>query len=335
MSTGLSSSRIDWSSKMSKKIALNRVSLEFDGKSGFIYLKSKDRLLRGKPMRLTVADGTESYDSLLSVIETRSSGTLGTIHLPSRLELDDPMDLISEADHELIVGVNPEGPEIWDLNHTPGALIVGGPGSGRSVLLRLLALRAAVDPAVSFYGLDPRAIELPQEYFGQNDLHGKTRDQIETVIDHTLKQIQDRYEELQQMGLNHRSDMRPGDRFPQIYLTLEELEGWVELYGEDEEALQVQFNRLTEITRIGRTVGVQLFIFSSGRLSLPGPLSANMCRRVVVGGLDGGTAYRILGDDPYLSDSYLSVPGRAVVRIGSEQSLVHFYCTPMDIFGRL
>lgn len=320
---------------MSKKIQLDKVTLEFDERSGYIHLKSADKLLKGKPMKIKVTGNSPSYDSLLQLMETKSKEPLGKITLPPSRTLNDLGELLPKNGpcSDLIVGENPYGHEVWDLRNNPHSLIVGTAGSGISSLTHTLAVRAAIDPSVLLYAANPRKVDIPDNHIGTGDKSAKTRKEIETMMNELIGMIKSRYKIMEKSGSNTLDLLPAGRRPPFVFFVNANLEAMFELYGDDSKGLNEYFEKLGVILRMGRAAGIFCFQFSDGSSlrSMPNSVMMGYHRRVAFGTMSNELSKEVLGDYPNFSGTYLSI-GRAVVRNYNEQSLMQSFYIPTELY---
>lgn len=211
---------------------------------------------------------------------------------------------------EFAVGDGLRGPVVYNVSKTPHILVCGPTGSGKSVLQRNILFHCIQHNDMwRFLGVDVKRVELSPYAKYKNTVLGigtSLEDGAE-IVAYAKKQMEDRYEHMESVGVNHFLDLPkdPSGKLPYyaILLMIDEafmfmgLEGNKTDEGKARDELHGQASSMIgDIARLGRAAGVHLVIATQrpDATVIKGELKANLDTRIAAGRLNSVSSSMIL-----------------------------------------
>lgn len=300
---------------------------EFDTKTGFIHLTSKDKRLKKKPFKIAVTGSSPSYETLLNLIEDEIE--IEKIELPERSRSVSTDELISgkslDPRTSLNIGENTDGVETWDLSINPHTLIHGTIASGLTFLTTAILSYANSLDSIKLYAADCKAIEISEKRYTSKDTNiAKTKDAILEMIDEVFETIQKRYEMLEELGINNFSEVY---QMKSVFFVIDAFDE-LDL---DENEFEIVMNKINSIIRLGRAAGIHLFITTrSVNNRYLDNLNMTEIGRIVAK-CNSRDFISLTKSAPNWSGAYTQPMGRCIVSTyGNKQSLVQVYYVEKD-----
>lgn len=246
--------------------------------------------------------------------------------------------------HVIPLGIGSEGEVTVDLTKTPHMLVCGSTGSGKSVLQRNLLFHCIQhNDSWRFLGVDVKRVELtPFKRYTQTVLGiGANLEDGVDVVRYVKKVMDTRYERMEEMGVNHFSNMvdeETGKPPYAIMLMVDEAfmfmspEGAKSDEGKVRDQLHAEASTLLgDIARLGRAAGIHLVLATQrpDATVIKGELKANLDIRIAAGRLDSTPSSMVL-DSGAATQLPGHIKGRGIVRFGGEQYQFQGYFAPQE-----
>lgn len=302
------------------KIKIEDIYAEFDTKTGFINLTSRDKRLKKKPFKVAVTGTSSTYETLLNLIESEID--IEKIELPERSPSVGVEKLVSEEKDtrtSIIVGENIDGLETWDLTSCNNTLIYGGVGSGITFVTSSILAHADSQENIKLYAADCKGVEIQEnKYTSKNTNIAKGKSNIIALMDQVIELIDTRYKFMEEMDLHNFLNVEMAksvffviDSLDKLKLSESELEDFI--------------GKMNKVLILGRAAGVFLFI-SVNRINniyLDRLHKNNIGRRVT--SCDSADFISLNNTRPNWSGAYTQGMGRCIVNTYNEQKLVQLY----------
>lgn len=312
---------------MTKTLPLNDVLISFDSETGAIELRSDDPQLVGGKLKLTLSSQSESYRVLLRMLKL--NGAVETLDIPDAAHrVEDASQLrVSEdgAPVELELGKGIGGSSV-SIDLTQNLLVVGGPGFGKSVLLRNILCYGLTDDRVEL-----RAIDLKQVEF--NRYAYRPQDRVALTLEGSLLMLQELQGEL-----SRREELgEAAAELPSIYLLVDELNGFVG--SEDTQANSIERDQaeecieiLNDLIRSGKASGIYLFL-GTQRLDFI-PMLEEFSNLVLMGASSSYHARMLFGRSAGYGAGYLNGRGRGILSVqGGEHTIFQGNLIPYGLYA--
>lgn len=304
-------------SKNKKFLNLDNLRVFYDRKENVIKLTSTDEDLAGKPFQITLKQGTESETTLRDLLIENEVITEEEVDpqygIPKYAKYPLKKDDSSRWD-DFPMGVSKNGLEVRiNVSSSPHALISGGTGSGKSVVIRnyfLHTLRHKETWAV--FGIDLKRVEL-SSYKNLPQVYGiaTTEDEAFVMLRFIKEKLTERYQKMEEEGVNHLFALKEPPKA--IMLIIEEAAMLLAQEGiktEDgkrrkEEVAEAQ-STIATLARLGRAAGIHVVVATQrpDATIFSNELRANLDTRVAAGRMDPTSSTMLLN-----SDKAAKIPG--------------------------
>jgi len=194
---------------------------------------------------------------------------------------------------ENIIGVAFDEIQEMDILPTPHVLIVGGAGSGKTVLMRNMLLGALLRPSNWLIaGVDLKKVEFNQYKKYSNTVLGvaTTLEDTKELLSSVVDTMMERYEFLMELGANNIRSIpvdswKNGIKPKRIMVAIDEIG---ELLPRDSSKQskndsEVIMNKVAEIARLGRAAGIHLVVSTQLWPSGYNELLANFGGKIICG----------------------------------------------------
>ncbi|WP_028472225.1 FtsK/SpoIIIE domain-containing protein [Nocardioides alkalitolerans] len=198
-----------------------------------------------------------------------------------------------------------------DLTSVGHLLVHGASGSGKTELLRTVAISASVGDAFSGHGVAPYVYGIDYAGGGLSAIAGLPT--VEAIVGETQlgrvlrlvrllrRTVTDRSAALAAQGCSDLEDLaRAGHVLPRVYLLLDNLPSLLESFEKAGGLARDHVEHLQNVLQNGRRVGVHVIATAPGRTGVPTALAASFGRRLVL---------RMTTSDDYLM---IGVPGNVL-----------------------
>jgi len=258
----------------------------YDYQSGNIQLTSKDKKLRGKPLKITLSNRTEGYDALYSALD--EAGLVDhSLTLPE-LPLQTDFSVLEVAGEDprfcfnLGMGFKDQ-PFSVDMRRTPHMLITGGTGTGKTTLQRSIALHClnhSQSMDIELYGVDFNRVELEPYFRGFEERLATTLEEAYELFRALELRFEERLTELESLGVANVSS----SDLPAIYVIVDSLYDIFVAKDFRETPLASKIKKIYEkIIQQGRIAGFFLIGGTQRTDVISGLIRANSAVKILVG----------------------------------------------------
>ncbi len=314
---------------------LDDVTLSYDYSNGAIRILSNDSRLEGKSFQLTVTSNSDSYKSLLTLLENEGLVDMSKVNIPRTAKISsitelavagqDPRDFI-----KLGIGLADKSVEL-NLATSPHVLVMGPTGSGKSVVLRNFLAHGLAHDEIQIYGIDLKRVEFSAHKYRPQDKWAYSKEDAFALLRQLADVLRGRYDMMQKAGVNSYKQLPDT---PAIYLVIDEAFQMLVPEANYPNAYQVEINWLiNSFAKLGRAAGIHC-IFGTQRASIDvigGELKANLSTRILMGNLPAKVAIDELGFRPEFGGALLTTRGRGIVTVYGVQTLFQGFFLPIDL----
>lgn len=306
---------------MKKEIELKDVLVGMDENSGKLYLKSKDRRIKGEPFKLTLSSQGESYQTLYNLFKREYPRLADDYELPVHLNFNGPEDTQVPGKHpEYNIRVGMGAREKWldlDLLFSPNHLIAGYTGGGKSVLQRNIIAHGLAHKNVLVYGIDLKRVELqPYRVRAQDRFATDSYEAVQLLLE--LKKL-----------VEKRCAARVKESDPMVYLVIDEI-GQLLGYRTPQSSLEKSESDyikqlLLYILEHAREAKVATFLASQRPdcLSEVQGLAPSIGTRIRAGHGNVDTDKLLFREPQQFAKAHFEPRGRAIIELYGEQKLFH------------
>lgn len=288
-----------------------QVRLSYDENTDSVHLTSKDKdILAENGFDLVLNGGWDTEEAemtLRTLLEKR--GLLSEERfksIPSRVLYDESSN--QDVWDKFPLGVHSNGEEaVWDSSYSPSLMLIGGSGSGKSVLQRnILSHCIRHSDKWGVLLIDPLRVE-----FAPYKKHTETVMEIANSVAESVGVLRDvhgemmkRYEEMEKQGCNNFLDMSEPPKsllvmIDESNLFLAPVESMVQEHLDEDKLRLEAVKVLQDITRLGRAAGIHVVI-SSQRLDtkvINGEMLQHFPTRIATGPLNSEQSQLLLGNN--------------------------------------
>lgn len=321
-----------------KELALSGLTASYDERTGRIELKVKDKRIEGKPFKVSLSHSSDTYRTILALLEANDLANPDGIGLPKGVHLESPSDLIvpgldPRTNFNVGLGVG-NTPVKVNLNSSPNLLISGLPGSGKSVALRNVLIHGLSNNSIQLRVIEPKTSELSGYAYREQDTYASSFIEVLTVLTKTINEMHNRYVYLEKIGQNTYLDID----LPAIYVVLDGIEDYLfpvkyEIPGSIDAELEnwkLLLRLLQKLMNFGRAAGVHV-IMSSTRIPDETTLR-HFDTRMYLGNNSDGHADDLFQKRVEFGGSLLRERGRGILQTNREQKLFQMFYAHYDTY---
>lgn len=332
---------------MNKNVTLENVNLSYDHTTGCVVVKSKDKRIKGKPFKITIGAHSESYKTLIELLEKEKAINTNEVTIPTRIDISNPLELeVEDKDPRYVfkLGESFGKKQVeLDIRVSPNTLIAGNAGSGVPILQRNIIAHAFAHEEIQMWAIDLSGIEIASKVYKyrEQDKIAKSLDEAVLLALQLSTELERRYEILERMKKNNVRELE--ESLPTIYFMVDNHYGHI--FSEDkfftkdatlssnEEKLLLLQKTIGSVLRLGRAGGIRTFVCTPTKYArfIPGESKANLDNRILMGGNDNADSVAVLGTKSNFGGSLTNKSGRGILRVYSEpQELFETYYLSPD-----
>lgn len=326
-----------------KHVTLDSVRVFYDENTDTIHLTAKDKdFTLSDQFHITLNKDSKTEETLRKVLHKHEVITDKKVKpLPKKIDLSS-RDTSKDTYSEIPLGVLRDGSEFkWRISYSPHIFVYGSPGSGKSIIQRLILKHASsFKDKYDVYGVDLKKIEM-SSYKKSGLLKGLATDRQSAaeLLSHLEEERKRRYKTIEDEAVHHYTDLSTKPKA--VIVLVDEL-----LYLTEEvdpsglsriEVLEEELNRekiiesLKNLSRLGRAAGVHLALFSQGLVDPKLQDILNDRPTIIVAGKTSKEdSNELLGSE--LAFNTTGVPGRAVFMDGRTiEPFQSYYASHTDL----
>ena len=330
---------------MANTLALKSVEISFNQRTSQIEIVSKDRRLKNGAMKVAIdpRGGTSGahhqlLDLLVAAGKTEREDTSYPSY-PLKLSDEELVDSLRRNRPErTVIGLGRESREVA-IDLTKNLLVAGGPGSGKSVMLRNVIYSALEGYDVALWAIDLKRVELKGYAFRPCDRLATTAEEALNLLGDLKRLMKERMDLLSAAP----SAGKETPRFQPIYLLIEEIRLLIEGSNGSSKEDQLAAARallmaevLEDLAEMSRHVGIYLIVGTSTPeiISKDSRLRASLRNRILMGRSNPYEEYSALDAPSEFGDLQLRPRGRGVHSLYGVQQLFHSYFISHDAYSK-
>lgn len=263
----------DWAGKVKEAVVLSRLHQEEKRDDIVIPLIPPFKITENENYLIVEIDGfkdkiEKDYEKAIPIFENTldmdvlewefKRGRCKIVFSKKELEVNEYY--CSENPEEyLVLGIDPQYGEVrWEFNKHPHMLLVGAPGSGKSVMFKNVITQMGKDWELFF--CDPKQVEFAElAYLGYNVAF--SQDEIKKTLEEVERIMEERYTYLRENRVAKYTDLPEEKRFKPCFLVIDEFAAFYSLL-EDNKAVTKYSGILRRLVQKGRAAGVQCILMT-------------------------------------------------------------------------